>query len=239
MKLNIPSKLTTINICKIALAAIIPVTVTSCMILTSAMPIEKLPEPIKSEMVQLRKDQEVMVKHFCAGSIKMNEAYISIFKGCGMEKEAQQLKINTDALKQASSSSEQNKLIKRGNDLIAEGRSTMAKSKNSVLASKEIFLKGFRQKDEAYMDLTKVSAEAGIQALAAAKTFKKTKNPLQKAACLAGVDPLIVVMKDIPVMMENERKFNAQTAEIGKKYSCPIPSSNLPTPKPLNSAVLY
>lgn len=227
------------SLSKLVLASIIPVAATSCMMLTSAMPIEKLPEPIKSEMVRLRKDQEVMVKHFCAGSIKMNEAYISIFKGCGMEKEAQQLKVNADALKQASSSSEQNKLIKRGNDLIAEGRSTMAKSKNSVLASKESFLKGFRQKDEAYMDLTKVSAEAGIQALVAAKTFKQTNNPLQKAACLAGVDPLIVVMKDVPVMMENERKFNAQTAEIGKKYSCPIPSSNLPTPKPLNLSILY
>jgi hypothetical protein len=233
MKLNIPSKLTTINICKIALAAIIPVTVTSCMILTSAMPIEKLPEPIKSEMVRLKKDQEVMVRQYTASSIKMNEAYISIFKGCGMEKEAQQLKVNADALKQASSSSEQNKLIKRGNDLRAEGRNTMAKSKNSVLASKESFLKGFRQKDEAYMDLTKVSAEAGIQALAAAKTFKEVQNPIQKAACLAGLDPLIVVIKDIPVVLENERKFNAQASEIGKKYSCPVPNRTYKVTPPL------
>lgn len=221
------------NICKIALAAIIPAAATSCMMLTSAIPVEKLPEPIKSEMVRLKKDQEVITKQYTAGSIKMNEAYISIFKGCGMEKEAQQLQVNADALKQASSSSEQNKLNKRGSDLIAEGQSTMAKSKNTVLASKESFLKGFRQKDEAYMDLIKVSAEAGIQALAAAKTFKKVKNPMQKAACVAGLDPLIVVIKDIPVLMENERKFNDQASEIGKKYSCPIPRSNLPTPKPL------
>lgn len=212
------------NICKIALAAIIPVSVTSCMMLTSSMPIEKLPEPIKSEMVRLKKDQEVITKQYTAGSIKMNEAYISIFKGCGMEKEAQQLQVNADALKQASSSSEQNKLTKRGYDLITEFRSTMAKSNNTELASKESFLKGFRQKDEAYMDLTKVSAEAGIQALAAAKTFKKVKNPMQKAACVAGLDPLIVVIKDIPVLMENERKFNDQASEIGKKYNCPIPS---------------
>ncbi len=227
------------SLSKLLIVSIIPAAATSCMMLTGAMPIEKLPEPIRSEMVQLRKDQEVMIKHFSAGSIKMNEAYYSILTGCGMEKEAQQLKVNTDELKQASSSSEQTKLIKRGEDLRSEGRSKMAKSKNCDLASKELFLKGFRQKDEAYMDLTKVSAEAGIQALVAAKTFKQTKNPLQKAACLAGVDPLIYVMKDIPVMMDNERKFNVQTPEIGKKYSCPIASSNLPTPKPLNPSVLY
>lgn len=217
------------SLSKLVLASIIPVAATSCMMLTSAMPIEKLPEPIKSEMVRLRKDQEVMVKHFCAGSIKMNEAYISIFKGCGMEKEAQQLKVNNDAILQASSTSEKTKLIKRGNSLIAEGQSTMAKSNHCVVVSQEMFQNGFRQKGEAYMDLTKVSAEASIQALVAAKTFQKTKNPLQKAACLAGIDPLIVVAKDLPVLMENERKFNAQTADIGKKYSCPVPNQEYKT----------
>ena len=236
MKSNLVSKLTATQIGKIALAAIIPAAATSCMMLTSAMPIEKLPEPIKSEMVRLRKDQEVMVKHFCAGSIKMNQAYISIFKGCGMEKEAQQLKVNNDAIQQASSTSEKTKLIKRGNALITEGQKTMVESKNCVIVSKEMFQNGFRQKGEAYMDLTKVSAEAGIQALVAAKTFQQTKNPLQKAACLAGLDPLIIVAKDVPVMMDNERKFNEKTADIGKKYSCPIPNQTYKTAPPIKMA---
>ena len=221
------------SLSKLLLVGLIPAAATSCMMLTSAIPIEKLPEPIKSEMVSLRKSQELMVKHFCAGSIKMNQAYISIFNGCGMEKEAQQLKVNNDALLQASSTSEKTKLIKRGNALIAEGQNTMAESKNCVIVSKEMFQAGFRQKSEAYMDLTQVSAEAGIQALVAAKTFQKTKNPLQKAACLAGVDPLIVVIKDVPVMMENERKFNAKTADIGKKYSCPLPNQTYKTAPPI------
>jgi len=215
---------------KLIIAGLVPVAVTSCMMLTNAIPIENLPEPIKGEMVRLRHDQDNMVKHFCSSSMKMNLAYISIFKGCGMEKEAQQLKVNYSALQQASSASEKTKFVKRGNTLIKEGQNTMTKSSHCVVVSKVMFQNGFRQKDEAYIDLTKVSAEAIIQAVVAVKTFQQTQNPLQKAVCVAGLDPLIVVMMDVPVMMDNERKFNDQTAEIGIKYSCPLPKTEYKTP---------
>jgi hypothetical protein len=224
MKQYILLKTSTINICKIALAAIIPAAATSCMMLTSAIPVEKLPEPFKSQIVQVKIKQEIMGKHFSGASIKMNDAYISIFKGCGMEKEAQQLKVNNIALQQASSSSERNKLIKRGNALIAEGQTLLIKSNNQVLASKKMFMNGYRQKDEAYMDYLSLLDEASKQMEDTRRMYEGRQDPMAAMAMIASLDPVIVLVKDIVPLVKNQRKFNEQTALIGKKYSCPLPN---------------
>jgi hypothetical protein len=123
------------------------------------------------------------------------------------------------------------KSTKVGNAALQEVQNKMASSKNLVVVSKDAFQRGFHQKDEAYMDLYKVSAEAAVQAAIAARTFQQTKNPMQKAACVASLDPLIVVIKDVPVMLNNEREFSTKTTEIGKKYNIPMPKPNQPTPK--------
>lgn len=212
--------------------AVSSLVLSSCSMVSSAIPVDSLPQPLKGKMLQIKEEQQVVQKHYTQGSAKMSEAYGTIAEACGQEKLAAKLKSNAKAISQ-SSSSESRKQVSRGESLKKEVRKVMNKSSATTVKSKALFAKGLRQKDDAYLTLYKLSANASIKAYKAAKLIKDAA-PLQKVMLTASFDPVFFVARDIPKTLKNEKQFNANLKEKGKKYKFPTPKRNLPTPKPAN-----
>lgn len=212
--------------------AIVSLGLNSCSMVSSAIPVDKLPEPLRGQVVQIKKEQAVVHKHYTQGSAKMSEAYGTIAAACGNEKLASQLKSNARAISQASSS-DADKQISKGESLKSKVRKTMKNSNASTVKSKTLFTKGLQQKDEAYMSLYKLGGKASVKAYKATGLIKNA-SPLQKVMLTASFDPLFHVARDIPATLKNEKQFNENLKDKGKTYSFPIPKRNLPTPKPAN-----
>ena len=203
----------------------------SCSMVASKVDPSKFPEPTRSQIVKLQKDQVVVRKQYTQGSAKMADAYSTIARACGEEKLSAKLKAQASAIRQASSSdAEAKKQVSRGKSLEKDVQSALANSNASTVKSKELFAQGLREKDAAYMTLLKLSASAADKALTATKLIKKA-SPMQKVMLTASFDPIIHVAKDVPATLRNEKKFNENLKAKGKQYSFPVPKGNLATPK--------
>ena len=203
----------------------------SCSMVASKVDPSKFPEPTRSQIVKLQKDQVVVRKQYTQGSAKMVDAYSTIARACGEEKLSAKLKAQASAIRQASSSdAEAKKQVSRGKSLEKDVQSALANSNASTVKSKGLFAQGLREKDAAYMTLLKLSASAADKALTATKLIKKA-SPMQKVMLTASFDPIIHVAKDVPATLRNEKKFNENLKAKGKQYSFPVPKGNLATPK--------
>jgi len=209
----------------------------SCSMITSAIPVDKLPEPLKGQVVSAQKQQEVIRKHYSQGSAKMLEAKSLIYKGCGMEKAGQQAAADAKAIRQASSADEADKIIVRGQKLQEKTDKKIASAKNLKIKSKAQFRQGYAKKAEAYKTLLSLSAEAGIKAVKAG-TMIKDASTMEKVALTAAFDPVFHIAKDVPKYLKNEKQFEEQCKQIGKKYSIPLPKTTYATPK-ANGLGLY
>lgn len=202
----------------------------SCSTITSAMPVENLPEPLKGKVVQMKKENEVVRKHYSQASSQMLEAKSLIYEGCGMEKEAQAASQHAKAIRQASSTDEADKLIVKGQKLQVEADRKMTKSKNLNIKSKSTFTKGYVKKEEAYKTLLRLGADAGTKAVKAGMLIKDAST-MEKLALTAAFDPIMHIARDVPKYLETEKEFEEQCKEIGKKYSIPLPKTTYATPK--------
>lgn len=220
------------------IALLVPVTAiifSSCAAITSKVAtkenIEKLPEPLKSQVKELVRQQNLMNAKFTSGTRKMFEAYRTIMEAIGEKELAFKLKAVADSLDRPDADARV--IVSKNQSLLKEVRSKISASNSKHAVSKETFTKGIRTKDEAYMIEYQLGVEAGVQALKGIAAMKSA-SPIQKVMLTATLDPLFFFARDIPKFQAQEREFDEQCRKFAEVKGIKLPPSKLPTPKPAN-----
>jgi hypothetical protein len=221
-------------------AFLVPVTaviLSSCAAVTGKLAtperIAQLPEPIRSQVQELVRQQKAMEARYTSGTRKMLEAYSTIAEAIDMKDVAAKLRAESQSLNAGSSLSDARKAISRSEGLMKEVRSKMGASNQVAKFSKELFMSGINKKNEAYMIQYQIGIDAGVQAIKGISAMKSA-SPLDKVMLTATLDPLFFFARDIPKFQEQERKFDDMCREYAKNRNITIPSKPLPTPKPAN-----
>jgi hypothetical protein len=192
--------------------------------------IEKLPEPFKSLVIQLKKDQEAIAARYTQGTKTMLKAYSTIAEAVGMKTQAATLRAEADALNAGSSLSDARKAMNRSASIIKAVRDKVASSKGVTAASKEKFTQGVQIKNQAYLVQVTLTTDASLKAANAVKAAKGA-SPMQMAILTTQLDPLYFIIRDVPKFLAEERKFNDICKEYAKEQKISIPTAPLPTPK--------
>ena len=140
------------------IALLVPLTAvifSSCAAVTGKLAtperIAQLPEPLRSQLKEMIRQQNAMAARFTSGTKKMLDAYGIIADAIGLKDVAAKLRAESQALKAGSSLADTRKAISRSDGLMKEVRSKMSSSNNVTAVSKEKFNQGVRTKTEAYM----------------------------------------------------------------------------------------
>jgi hypothetical protein len=223
------------------IALMVPVTAvvfSSCAAVTGKLAtperIAQLPEPLRSQLKEMIRQQNAMAARFTSGTKKMLEAYGMIADAIGLKDVAAKLRAESQALNAGSSLADTRKAISRSDGLMKEVRSKMSSSNNVTAVSKEKFNQGIRTKNEAYMIEHQIGIEAGVQAIKGIAAMAKA-SPIDKVMLTATLDPLFFFARDIPRFQEQERKFDEICKEYAKNRNIQIPTQALPTPKATNT----
>jgi hypothetical protein len=192
--------------------------------------VAKLPEPLKSMVIQLRNEQKAVEAQYTQGTKTMLKAYSTIASAIGMKKEAAVLQAEASALKAGSSMSDARKALSRSKGAIAAVRDKVSKSKGVKVASAAQFAQGVQIKNQAYMIQLALATDASLKA---ANAIQKAKgaNPFEIAILTSQLDPLFFIARDVPKFLAQERAFNEACKEYAKEQKISLPPMNLPTPK--------
>ena len=192
--------------------------------------IAKLPEPIKSMVIQLRNEQKAVEARYTQGTKTMLRAYSTIADAIGMKKQAAILMAESNALKAGSSLSDARKAMSRSAGIIKEVRNKVASSKGVTVASKSKFVEGVQIKNQAYMVQLTLATDASLKAYNAVQKAKGA-GPLEMAILTSQLDPLFFIVRDVPKFLAQERAFNDICKDYAKEQKISLPPANLPTPK--------
>jgi hypothetical protein len=195
--------------------------------------IEKLPEPIKSELKRLLAYQKQVERKFTQGTKKMLEAYYTIGDAIGLKKQAMKIKAEADALKDGSSMEDARKALNRSSGLIKEIQQKVSSGAATESFSKEKFLEGYRKKNDAYVIEASLATEAMVQAVKGVQAIKKA-SPIEKVLLTTSLDPLFFVVRDVPNFLAAERAFDENCQKYAQVKAITLPKASLPTPKPMD-----
>ena len=226
-----PMKKTPLRLLIVSSAALL---LASCAMVTEiALPperIAKLPEPIKSIVIQLRKEQKAIEARYTQGTKTMLKAYATIGEAIGMKKQAGILFEESKSLGEGSSMNDARKAMSRSAGVIKEIRNAVANSKGVTAASKSKFVEGVQIKNQAYMVQFTLATDASLKAYNA---FQKAKGagPVEMAILSSQLDPLFFIVRNVPKFLSQERAFNDICKDYAKEQKISLPPANLPTPK--------
>lgn len=192
--------------------------------------IAKMPEPIKSLVLQLRADQKAVEAKYTQGTKTMLRAYSLIGSAIGMKKEAAILQAEADSLKAGSSMSDARKALSRSKGAISAVRDKISKSKGVKVASAAQFAQGVQVKNQAYIIQLTLATDASLKAANAIKQAKGA-GPIEMAVLTTQLDPLFFIVRDVPRFLAQERAFNEACKNYAKEQKISLPPMNLPTPK--------
>jgi hypothetical protein len=195
--------------------------------------IEKLPEPIKSELKRLLAYQKQVERKFTQGTKKMLDAYTTIAHAIGLKEKAMKIKAEADQLNDGSSMDDARKALNRSSGLIKDIQQTIASGNAKEAFSKEKFLEGYRKKNEAYVIEASLATEAVVQAVKGVQAIKKA-SPMEKVLLTTSLDPLFFIVRDVPNFLANERTFDENCQKYAQVKQLVLPKASLPTPKPMN-----
>jgi len=198
---------------------------------------QKLPEPVRSTVVDLMREENRMMERCAQGSSALSGATALIAEGCGFEKEAQVLKSHAAAYSKTSSAEDNKKHIIAGSKAVAAVNKKISASKNVTLVSKQKFEQGYRQKVQAEQTLNQVAQReipnALLKAAAVAKYANDNKtgiksNPLQAVQVGVALNysllPIRFVANDYKKFTDVREEFEGQCQQIGKNYNIRLPA---------------
>lgn len=226
---------------KILLVAfLVPVTAvvfSSCAAVTGkiATPerVAQLPEPIRSQVQELVRQQKAMEVRYTSGTRKMLDAYYIIADAIGLKKEAMVFKAQAAALNAGSSLTQARKAVAQTADARKAVRAKIGASDAKSEFSKEKFVSGVRTKNEAYMVQYQIGIDAGVQAMRGISSMRSA-SPMEKIMLTATLDPLFFFARDIPKFQAQEREFDESCKKYAQVKGITLPPANLPTPKPVS-----
>jgi hypothetical protein len=247
------SKLPTILL-GLATAVVLPVvSLNSCAVsgLTDEASVGKMPQPLRGMMLDLMRQEKIMLTRCSEGSARLALATATIAEGCGLEKESQKLRAYANSLNKTSSNEDQRKYIIKGSNLLADVNSKIASATNATVQSKEKFKQGYVQKNQAEQALNQVAAREISSSLMKAAQIayycKKNKDGL-KSNPMAGVQtaialnysllPIKFVADDYKKFQEERKAFDEQCQQIGKKYAIALPAPVKSAPIKIPSGII-
>ena len=233
------SKLPTILL-GLATAVVLPVvSLNSCAVsgFTDEASVGKMPQPLRGMMLDLMRQEKIMLIRCSEGSARLAQATATIAEGCGLEKESQKLRAYANSLNKTSSNEDQRKYIIRGSNLIGDVKNKIASATNATVKSKEKFKQGYVQKNQAEQALNQVAAREISSSLLKATQISlycsKNKDALKSnpmAAIQMGMAlnysllPIKFVADDYKKFQEERKAFDEQCQQIGKKYAIALPA---------------
>ena len=213
-----------------------PLLLASCALITESLVtperIANLPEPMGSEMLQLKNDQAAALAAVAApyaqGSKLMLKAYSTLADAVGMKKQAAALMAESDALHAGSSIGEARNAMSRSVENIQEVRNQISSAKGVPAVSKSKFVEGVQLRNQAYLVYVNLIIDAVKKANMATKAAKEAKEagPLELAILTTQMDPLFFIMKVLPELnkcLSQERAFNGISKDYAKEQGISLP----------------
>ena len=196
--------------------------------------IAKIPEPFKSVVIQIRKEQKAVEARYTQGTKTMLRAYSTIAGAIGMKEEAANLMVESMALNAGSSLNDARKAMSRSSGIIKQVQRKIADSKGVTVASKAKFVEGVQIKNQAYVVFANCGTDATLIAIKGTKALNsaiKSKDYFSIPLITASFDPAVYMLRDIPKFLTAQRTFNESCIEFAKVQKISLPPANLPTPK--------
>jgi hypothetical protein len=212
-----------------------PLLLSSCALVIESLATEQnianLPEPMGSEMLQLKNDQAASLAAvavpYAQGSKLMLKAYSTIADAVGMKKQAAALMAESHALHAGSSIGEARVAMSRSAENIQEVRNQISSAKGVPAISKSKFVEGVQLKNQAYLVYMNLILDAAMKANKATKAAKEA-GPLEKAILTTQMDPLFFIVKELPELpkfLSQERAFNGICKDYAKEQGISLPPS--------------
>ena len=192
--------------------------------------IAKLPEPLKSTVIQLRNEQKAVEARYTQGTKTMLKAYSTIAEAIGLKKESAVLKAQADTLNSGSSMNDARKAMSQSKAAISAVRDKISKSKGVKVESANKFAQGVQIKNQAYMVQFQLATDASLKAANAVQKAQGA-SPFEMAVLTSQLDPLFFIARDVPKFLAQERAFNEACKEYAKEHKISLPPMDLPTPK--------
>ena len=213
-----------------------PLLLASCALITESLVtperIANLPEPMGSEMLQLKNDQAAALAAVAApyaqGSKLMLKAYSTLADAVGMKKQAAALMAESDALHAGSSLGEARNAMSRSVENIQEVRNQISSAKGVPAVSKSKFVEGVQLRNQAYLVYVNLILDAVKKANMATKAAKAAKaaDPLEKVILTTQMDPLFFIMKELPELnkfLTQEKAFHEVCKNYAKEQEISLP----------------
>lgn len=196
--------------------------VTSCAMLTSAIPEEKLPPPLRAVVQTLKQQQAAVERKYTAATSLMIDAYGDLAESVGLKKQAAALKGEANALKASSAGADAaRKAVERTESLRNEVMKAVAAANASTIQSQAALQSGFRKRNEAYNLRIVLFADASLQIVDAVARFKSA-SPLEKALLTTRLDPFYFMVRDYKRFKAAEQQFETNLAETRKRVPIPV-----------------
>ena len=213
-----------------------PLLLSSCALVTGSLATEKnianLPEPMRSQVLQLKNDQAAALAAVAApyaqGSKLMLKAYSTLADAVGMKKQAAALMAESDALHAGSSIGEARNAMSRSVENIQEVRNQISSAKGVPAVSKSKFVEGVQLRNQAYLVYVNLIIDAVKKANMATKAAKEAKEagPLELAILTTQMDPLFFIMKELPELnkfLTQEKAFHEVCKNYAKEQGISLP----------------
>lgn len=204
----------------------------SCAAVTSMIPEDKLPAPLKTVIVNLKKQQALVEKKYTAATTLMIDAYGDLAESVGLKKQAAALKGEANALRAGSAGLEEaRKAVKRTEALRAEVMKVVAAADGKTIQSQSALQNGFRKRNDSYQLRNRLLGDALLQIADATRRFEKA-SPMEKAVLITRLDPFYFMVRDHKRFKQAEQQFETNLVETRKRVPIPqLPRVVEPTPK--------
>ena len=206
--------------------------VASCAMVTSMIPEDKLPAPLKSALVALKAKQAKVEKQYTAATAVMIDAYGDLAECVGLKKQAAALKGEANALKASSAGADEaRKAVKRTESLREEVAAALVRADSKTLLSREALTSGFNKRNQAYQLRAKLFVDASLNIADAISKFKSASN-MEKAMLTTRLDPMYFMIRDYKQFKKAEDDFETNLAETRKRIPIPqLPRVAAPSAK--------
>jgi len=187
---------------------------TSCSSVLSAVPAEKLQEPVRSMVLDAKAKRAQLLKEYSVGSAQMLLAQAIVVEALGYEDEALELKEAAEVIKQSSSTGLEGAYDK-GMKISAKCSKLLTKSDNQGSLSQSVYNKHFSLRSTARSKQFNLLITKAIPEIVVLTKAAEGASTMEKAAIVAQADLYLAVIKDFKKIDQIEEAVDAKAKEWG------------------------
>ncbi len=205
----------------------------SCSTMLSAVPVDKLPEPARSMIIDARKDRAALLEQYAVGSATMLEAYAVIMRALKVEDLALELKAGAATIRQESSDGSEAILV-LSKKLTAKFLKELAKSNHQGKLAQSDYNKHLALSKSARQRQYNLLLTRAIPEMAVLLKASKDASTIEKVALVAEGDRYLTVITDFKKIDKVEEAVDMKA----KKFNLEVKKrKNYPTDKAVKKAI--